>query len=511
MRSKYLSPGYWRRPDLTEKAFRPDPERADERLYFTGDLGSRLPDGCLLHHGRKDFQVKIRGVRIEPGEIQSVLIEHDSVRDAVVVACREGRREARLFGYVVADPERPVAADELKRHIQSKLPDYMIPAAIVALDRFPVTANGKLDRVALPEPTRPDFVGGNEFVPARTRVERQLAKIWTEVLDVPGIGMTDNFFYLGGNSLSAAWLFTQVENVFGVKLALATLMSAPTIEQMARVLAEEVRAGLRSLMVPIKVTGSRPPLFCVASSDALAYLYLGRVLDADQPLYALHPLGGVDLERHTFEVPVLVGQYADEVCRVQPEGPYLISGMCYGGIMAYELACELVRRGRRVAMLALLDTPYPWSVWQRFHRPARVVRRVWTALRRGGPRRAMQAVRPGRRRPHDEAQAEPADTPSVDMLYWDTIPRAYRYAFRRYRPGRYPGDVTMFLGEETPVGPLGDRRLVWRRLAASNRRTVWIPGDHEACLVEPNVRITVARLKEAIDAALADTQPVGAT
>jgi amino acid adenylation domain-containing protein len=499
VRSPYLSPGYWRRPELTAKVFRPDPGRPGMRLYFSGDLGRRLPDDCLVHLGRRDLQVQIRGARVEPSEIEEALMSHPALRDAVVVARSAGGGELRLVAYVIAEPGTVVSAPALKEHLRAALPEYMVPVAVVTLPEFPVTANGKLDRGALPTQERAAFVGGSPHVEARTLVERQLAKLWTESLDVPGLGVTDDFFDLGGNSLSAASLFAQIESVFGVKLPLATLLEAPTVRRLARELAESGCQGARSIMVPTRTEGRKPPLFCVASSDALAYLYLGRSLDFDQPLYALHPLGATDLHDPSIVVPDLAVRYAAEVRKVQPKGPYLIVGMCFGGIMAYELACELVRQDQAVALLGLLDTPYPW----RFARMSRQLRRVWRALRRGkreGLRSIIQRCRGTL-----AAGGRGASSPAIDSMYWHAIPRAYRRAFATYRPGPYPGEVTLFLADETPVGLTGDQRLAWKRHARGIKATYRIPGDHEACLTEPHVRVTAARLTEAIAQALGHT------
>lgn len=508
----YLSPGYWRRPDLTAQAFRPVPGRDGLRSYRTGDLGRLSPDGCLTYVGRKDFQLKIRGFRVEPGEIETALGAHGSVKDVVVVAREDAPGDKRLVAYVAANGAPQPTAGELKESLKAKLPDYMVPSAIVVLEKLPLTPNDKVDRLALPAPDRAAFAGDAPFVPARTLVERQLAKIWTEILRVGDVGVTDNFFDLGGHSLLAVRLFTQIENIFGRKLPLATLMNAPTIEKLASVLREQPIGGASSALMPIETGGTLPPFFCVASRDALAFLYLARHLGADQPFYALHPLNLIDLEAPRFEVGDLVRRYAEALRAVQRTGPYFIGGICYGGIIACELANELQRQGQEVALLALLDTPYPWTVLPRpFAKVMRSAARSWHTFQRldRGSRwsyvcsrsRALFRRTTGR----VDVSAEPDTAGAVDAVYWRVIPQAYQRAFAHYRPKPYSFPVALFLASDTPVGFLSDWRMKWRKLATGKHETHVVPGDHDAILREPHVRTLTAKLRESLRAAQQNT------
>jgi amino acid adenylation domain-containing protein len=238
VRSRYNAVGYWHRPDLTQAAFLPDPAGADERIYRTGDLGRRRPDGCLFHLGRNDFQVKIRGHRVEVAEVEAALLNLEGVKEAVVVGREDTPGDKRLVAYIIPAGLRAPTVSELRRLLSDKLPDYMVPSTFLTLDALPLTATGKVDRRALPAPdrARPKLEEG--FVAPRTPDEAMLAGIWAEILDLKPVGVHDNFFDLGGNSLLATQVISRVRNVFQVELPLRTLFETPTVADVAKAIAQ---------------------------------------------------------------------------------------------------------------------------------------------------------------------------------------------------------------------------------------------------------------------------------
>ena len=238
VRSRYLSPGYWRLPDLTQAKFLPDPDGTDQRIYLTGDLGRMMSDGCLEHLGRKDFRVKIRGFGVELEEVETMIRLHPAVREAVVVARMEDSKDNRLIAYIVPDPDHAPTTTELRRFLQTGLPDYMIPSACVFLEALPLSPNGKVDRGALPDPgnSRPQL--DNPFVAPRTPVEKELARIWAEVLGLGEVGVYDNFFELGGHSIAATRAVSRMIRKFQLELPLQSLFQAPTVAQMAEVITQ---------------------------------------------------------------------------------------------------------------------------------------------------------------------------------------------------------------------------------------------------------------------------------
>ncbi len=238
VRGRYISPGYWRKPEQTAEAFKPDPEGSDKRLYYTGDLGIMAPDGCLYHLGRKDFQVKIRGHRIETGEVENALISLDNVREAVVIPREDMFGEQRLVAYIVPAKEHLPTVNELRFALADNLPDYMIPSNFVTLDAIPKNTSDKVDRQALPAPGigRPEL--GIPFAAPRTPVEAKLTRIWYDVLGLDEIGIHDDFFDLGGHSLLATRIISRVLDIFHVEIPLRALFQAPTIAEMAMVIVQ---------------------------------------------------------------------------------------------------------------------------------------------------------------------------------------------------------------------------------------------------------------------------------
>ena len=234
IKSRYLSPGYWRKPDLTQAKFLRDSTAGDEQFYLTGDIGRMLPDGCLVHLGRKDFQVKVRGHRIEVTEIETALVRLDSVKEAVVVAHRDQSGEHRLVAYLVPANTPDASSLTLRGMLSGRLPDYMIPSAFVMIDAMPLTPVGKVDRGALslhggPLPTRK-----SSFIAPRNPAEQIVAKIWTEVLGVEQVGIYDNFFELGGHSLKANQVIARIRTALRVDLPVVCLFTAPTVIELGQ-------------------------------------------------------------------------------------------------------------------------------------------------------------------------------------------------------------------------------------------------------------------------------------
>jgi amino acid adenylation domain-containing protein len=237
VRSRYLSPGYWRRSDLTQAVFLPDPHGGDERIYRTGDLGRMLPDGCLIHLGRKDFQVKIKGYRIEVGEVEMALLDLPIVKEAAVVAARDRSGDQRLVAYVAPKGETTPTVSTLRRTLATRLPEFMIPSVFVILDSLPKAPNGKVSLAALPAPSGARPTLDQPLVPPRTPVEATVCTIWAEVLGLDEVGIDDPFLDLGGHSLAASQVIAQISETFHVDLPLSTLFETPTAAGIAAVIA----------------------------------------------------------------------------------------------------------------------------------------------------------------------------------------------------------------------------------------------------------------------------------
>jgi amino acid adenylation domain-containing protein len=356
-----LARGYLNRPDLTAEKFISNPfsDRTGTHLYKTGDLARYLKDGNIEFLGRIDNQVKIRGFRIELGEIDAVLSQHPEVRETVVLARDDQPDNKRLVAYVVPN-HKPPATSELRHFLFQKLPDYMVPGAFVMLSSLPLTPNGKVDHRALkaPETELSDSIG---FVPPRDTVEQQLQLLWSEVLQLPTVGVKDNFFTLGGHSLLAVLLMAKISRHFGKNLPITTLFSSPTIEQLASCLRLETNSLPPSPLVAIQSGGDKRPFFFVPGvGGQVIYLYeLARHLGSSQPFYGLCARG-LDGESEPFtQLEEIASYYIEAIQTVQQKGPYLLGGHSFGGVVAFEMAMMLHRQGHEVALLAMIDAFAP--------------------------------------------------------------------------------------------------------------------------------------------------------
>ncbi|MCA6095489.1 amino acid adenylation domain-containing protein [Streptomyces sp. SCA3-4] len=353
-----LARGYLNRCDLTAERFVPDPFGAPGgRMYRTGDLVSWTHDGQLAFVSRADEQLKLRGFRIEPGEIESVLLGHPDVAHSAVVLreLRQGGR--RLVAYVVPDDGAGIDPAVLRKHVAAQVPDYMVPAAFVPLPALPVTRNGKLDRAALPEP---DAAGSAASGAPRTPREEVMCQLFAEALEVRRVGIEDNFFDLGGDSLMAAALVSRVNLVFGTKLSIAALFESPSVEGLAQRLTTGEEGDPLDVLLPLRSTGAAEPVFCLPPAGGLSWTYAGllRHIDPDHPVYALQARGLARDEALPESLAAMAEDYLAEIRRIQPHGPYHLLGWSLGGVLGHLIATRLQAAGEEVATLAILDA-YP--------------------------------------------------------------------------------------------------------------------------------------------------------
>ncbi|GHC34167.1 amino acid adenylation domain-containing protein [Streptomyces cinnamoneus] len=361
-----LARGYLGRHALTAERFVADPfahlfgERGS-RMYRSGDLARRRPDGTLEYFGRADHQVKIRGFRIELGEIEAVLAGHPDVADAAVVVREDSPGDKRLVAYAVPAHETTPAL--LREHTGTELPGHMVPSAVVLLDRLPLTANGKLDRTALPAPDLAAAVTGGR-APRGPR-EEQLCAIFADVLGLPRVGVDDNFFDLGGHSLLAVRLAGRVKEVLGADVGIGTVFQAPTVAALHDALDAAEGTDALDVLLPLRPAkdGDKAPLYCVHPAGGLSWCYAGliRHLPADVPIYGLQaqgvgPAAAAEPLPRTLEE--LAAHYVDRLREVQPDGPYRLMGWSTGGIIAQAMATRLQDLGAEVELLAILDA-YP--------------------------------------------------------------------------------------------------------------------------------------------------------
>jgi aspartate racemase len=512
--------GYVNQPKQTAERFVSDRSRfpSDGRLCATGDLGRLRADGSLEFVGRADDQIKIGGIRIELGEVESVLRMHPAVKDAAVVARGEDANNKRVIAFIVPARGTTLTVKAMRTFLSGTLPESMIPSAFVTVKSLPRLPNGKLDCKALPAPTHPGQAL-RSLVPPRNAAELKLARIWEGVLAVAAIGITDNFFDLGGNSLSGLYMLAQVGRAFGKQLPATAVLQAQTIEEMAKLLEED--PGSWSALVPLQTRGSRPPFFWIHGDKSDAFL--PRYLGPTQPVYSLVHQSQDGQPAQFTTVEEIASHYLDEIRTVQPSGPYLIGGFCFGALAAFEIAHQLKAQGEEVRLLTLIEpsplrncgsSPIPhlgalgakpfWGsrVLHSGLRHLRKVRRLGARDRAiyilgGVINRSFAFVNRLTSRPARIAKEAICWTyhrfglPVPYQLRSAYILSVYRRARQKYTLRTYPGSVSLFV----PTNGSDDSLSSWTGLASGTLEIHPIPEGHEAILVEPHVQAWAERLK----------------
>ncbi|QSQ14850.1 MupA/Atu3671 family FMN-dependent luciferase-like monooxygenase [Myxococcus landrumensis] len=497
--------GYLNRPELTAERFSPDPwsPRPGARMYRTGDLARHLPDGRLEFLGRLDTQVKVRGVRIEPGEIEAELRRHPDVRHAVVVARADSVGEVSLVAYVVAEGDAKVSIPELSRHLGARLPASMIPSRFVQLDALPMTPNQKLDVRALPAPGATALGAPAVEVAPRDALELELVALWEELFDQRPIGVTRGFFELGGHSLLAVRLMSRLRARWGRPLPVSLLFQADTIQQLAALLRRQGGAvEAREPLVRIQELGDKPPLFFVhpTGGDVLCYAPLARQLGPRQPFFALQAL----MDSDTCSVEEMAARYLEEVRRVRPKGPYRLGGWSTGGIVAQAMARRLEEAGESVELLVLLETWSP-DLYQRVEEPGALMAWFATDLLGGVDAARWDAARlealdeGGRLRYLVEHAKALGALPGVELPEMEQRFRVFARnarALARHRPEPYAGKVLFLQAEQlatspkdappAPVESWGER--------LSQAQLHHVPGNHYTMLQAPHVREVADRM-----------------
>jgi thioesterase domain-containing protein/acyl carrier protein len=513
--------GYVDKEEITAQRFVPDPfaDKSGARMYRTGDLGKWRKDGQIEFLGRNDFQVKIRGFRIELGEIEARMAEHPEVRETVVVAREEADGTKRLVGYVVANNPTELTSHELRKYLKERLPEYMVPSAFVQLERLPLTPNGKLDRKKLPLPDDLAIHSATRFVAPRTLLERQLAEIWEELLEKHPVGVTENFFDLGGHSIMAVRLIARIERLCGKRIPMAALFQKATVEGLAQILAA-TDSPAWSPLVPIQPSGSHPPLFFVhaVGGQVLSYMDLSRHLGQDQPFYGLQSRHGVQGMAYHTRLEDMAEEYVAAIRAFRPVGPYQLGGWSMGGVVAFEIARQMRKAGQEVSLLALVDSHVPFmsQVKPTSMETIEAQDLASFALHLGFTYKQLRAASngisslPAKGRLAwllSEGKSIGLLTAEMTIEDLNDMLQVFRLNSRlmeQYQGGSYDGIVTLFRAEsvldsnQSRSGfAVQDSRSGWTRLAASVK-VIPVPGDHFTLIQEPQVRMLAKELLAAM-------------
>ncbi len=497
-----LARGYLGREDLTRERFVQYPfgPSGPPRVYRTGDLGRWEADGSLQHLGRIDDQIKLHGVRIEPGEIEDALVRHPDV-DRAAVALRERTTGGKsLVGYVVRKPGRDPSTGALRDALRKTLPEPMVPSTFIKLEELPLNSNGKLDRSRLPAPQALVSDSG-----PLSQDERDLAEIWRDLLNLQDIpGPDDDFFDLGGDSLLAFQLFDRITARFGTELPPSLLVQASTLRALALWIdAAEFVEG--RVVVEFHVDGTKTPCFYVQSGAGgiLTLRNFASAFGADQPLYGIQAFRDDDVEAgQILSVASTAADCLPIVRQRQPRGPYFIAGHSIGGHIAFELACLLEAEGEAVAYLGLLDPPAPHTL-----RPVgRIAGRAREAIGIGPEERRAHpvhaAVSKARRRLRWQMPSHAGDGSNNDADRPSQWMRNLEAMEKRFRPSRLHGQAVVYRSRE--MGRLtGSPTLGWDRYVRGEIQGRSVPGGHVSLLLDPHVHVVAEEMAADLRAAQA--------
>ncbi len=526
VRGRHISRGYWRRPDLDADRFEQDPDDPSLILYRSGDLVSRRKDGAIIHHGRGDFQVKIRGQRVELGEIEAHLSDLTGVEEAAVVGVADDRDEIQLVAHVTGQNAQRLGTEVLRRRLGDKVPGHMVPARFVFHDRLPLTGTGKVDRQALmkgseaqadePPAEKPAAETGVQVQAAETPVPKKppaptprvlsrknaprgrkrrgrrrikhapaafpavVRSAFSDALGRQEVSGDDDFFVLGGDSLRAVELALALEKELGVPVSPSLVLEAPTADKLAaRLLTAEGGSG--GLIRLQEGTPDSVPLFCIAGMDgyALTFRQLAHNMDPDTPCYGIDLPGLDGVRRPPYSMEDLIHRMAVQIERVADGRPLALIGYSLGGIVAFELARHFEMRGRPVICVGLIDTFSPSLMKNRLS--GEMIRLLgWGRyIAATGARQTMDTVRSKYAARKEHSTKRRTTRPKGPR--GRKPEKAYRRILSRYRPTAWPRDVLFFRGTQPPFG-LVDCHRQWRRLTNGKLRTVPIDSDHSFML-----------------------------
>ena len=478
-----LARGYRGRDDLTAERFVPAAAADGARLYRTGDIARHRADGGIECLGRSDNQVKVRGYRIELGEIEAALGGHEGVTAAAVRTFADAAGEQSLVAYLVAREGVLLDASPMRQFLRRTLPGYMIPARYVLLSALPMTPSGKIDRNALVPPAAAPLPIAE--VGPRDEHERKLALIWQDVLHLPTMGVRDDFFELGGHSLLVARLLRRVEAEFGRRLSMASVFQAPTIEQMAALLRDEERVKSLPQLVHLQPNGPRTPLFWLDASPMFRGLaqalapdqpFIGVTLDSPELAAMQHPLRLTEVAAHLIPV----------IREAQPSGPYYLGGWCKAGVLAYEVALQMMEQGHEVGLLVMVHPSHPEHY------------RQISTLRR---RMSFYAAQSWQRRGRERWDYTGKHLAALFRKLWRRAPAVEQPAFElalekaslAHRTRPYAGDVLMLEPVER-LAEWADFRAAWARTVEGEFTALELSGGHFSMFEQPHVRELAARI-----------------
>jgi len=512
--------GYLNRPELTLEKFTKNPfeENENSLIYATGDLGAINETGEIVCLGRIDSQVKIRGHRIELGEIEYHLVQLDGIKEAVVMPQGDNPENIILVAYIKLDADHNFDAllnrnsfinnahDQIKNwrnELNKHLPIYMSPSSFYILDYFPTTNNGKTDRKSLPKPdvlnqTSSNSKDNNEFIAPRSTTEKIIAKIWTRHLAIKQISMDSNFFESGGNSLVAIKVMTDLMKETEIKLPISALFEHYTIEKLAKLITGDKKKIKWNSLVPIKASGSKPPIYLIhgLGLNVLIFEPLRTYMDSEQPIYALQGSGlNGDMEDFPKSIEELARNYISEILDGNTNGPIALAGFSFGGLLAFEMAKQLLAMGKKISMLAIIDTNLYQKNLKSKNALKEPILKAYYSCKSYiyNPKKTLKH--------HFETLKTNLYKKNkyIELIgYQKRLKEVYLKMFYDYQLS--PLDIQVYLLKcRERVYFSNDKYFGWSAYASKGIITQEIPGDHSTCFKEPNVKELAFTLQTYLD------------
>jgi amino acid adenylation domain-containing protein len=497
---KGVAKGYLNRPELTATRFFQNPfsENPKDRLYKTGDLVRYRSNGMIDFLGRVDHQVKIRGHRIELDEIKSIILQYPNVQEAVIQVQKEGNHQ-KLNAFLTSKGD----ISDLKNWLKTKLPDYMIPARFVVLEEFPRLPNGKINLNALPQPTE-SIQPTENFEAPKTETEKILAQIWESILNINPIGIHDNFFGLGGDSILSIRVIAQAMKK-EIKLAANHLFEYQTIAELANFLDKKAKNGNVktadtgfSSVVGLSTGGSKKPLFCVHSGGAHVFFYhnLAKHLGNTQPVYALQPKGLDGANDFHRSIENMAEYYISEMKKVQPEGPYSLLGTCFSNAVVLEMTHQLKAEGEEVAMLTIVDSGPAHLSSAKIRGEKQTTKRLANMVQKGNWKGIQKKLKHRAIRIKQKLVA-PLQNDQERHLQQTINSLNNLYKFYNWKP--FDGKVHFIRSSEFAQRPDKEFHLrQWQKLAKKGVDVHVVEGHHLTLFDEPEVQGLANHLKEAL-------------
>ncbi|POY38673.1 non-ribosomal peptide synthetase [Flavobacterium alvei] len=503
-----VAKGYWNRPELTSEKFIENKfsTNKDNLLYRTGDLGRILSNNEIECLGRLDQQVKIRGHRIEPGEVEQALIVLEGIKYAVVLA-----NENFLIAHIV--PESDIESAEIqiprwREALASQLPPHLVPQDFNLLEKLPKTLNGKIDRKALSEYKTNKIIN---YTAPRTEEERLVASIWQESLNLEQVDIFSNFFEIGGHSIKAVKVIIEIEKHINKRIPLSSLFEYSTVEKFAKLL-ETNNESYSNCIVPIKPKGNKVPLFIIhgAGLNVLNFVSMSKHFDEDQPVFGIQGTGPNGYDNWYESIESMAAHYINAIEKINPDGPYALAGFSFGGIVAFEMTRQLKEKGKKVSLTALLDSYVDSSYYYKIYRDKKIIRYFDVTKRRfdflkemltswKGFKFRINAKKEHILKNYFGVKDKMTDEETLSLEQFTIANNMVQKIVDRYHLKPQNLEVDLFRSKDDMNYKLDPTHLGWKKAAIKGVNIHNIPGNHLGIVDPPNDKVLAKMLQTILD------------